>query len=336
MLFFTSTYKPKATFNWFNLPTLGDTKLLVTTITTHLIQHWLLLKVRLKALAKDSTDETQLLLMGRMLSEQIKNKTTIRMLSDVEFKVFSQWGDDGIIQWLVHNIDIPHKTFVEFGVENYQESNTRFLLLNNNWSGLVLDGSTYNIMQIKHANYFWKHQLLAKAAFIDADNINNLLANTGFDPNIGILHIDLDGNDYWIWRAISIISPIIVIIEYNSVFGRDRPITVPYHPTFNRTQAHYSNLYAGTSLAALEHLAKEKGYAFIGCNSAGNNAYFIRRDKLNTNVREISLEQGYVESNFRESRDEQGYMTYLSGMQRLKAITGLPVFNVISNQIELI
>jgi len=278
--------------------------------------------------------EHQLLMLGRLLSETVKSKKHIASLSEVEFKVFSQWGDDGIIQWLVNNLEFPNKTFVEFGVENYRESNTRFLMMNDNWSGLVMDGAESNVAQIINSEYFWKYTLSAKAVFIGTDNINRLLSSSGLDKEVGILHVDLDGNDYWIWKEINVISPILVILEYNSVFGIDRAITTPYDKAFFRTNAHYDNLYFGASLRALHQLSADKGYAFIGSNSAGNNAYFVRNDKLNDSVQEVSLESGYVLSMFRESRDRDGRLTYLTGRDRIEAIKGMPVYNIDTNQIE--
>lgn len=279
-------------------------------------------------------DERQLLIFGKLMAENVKYKKNITSISEVEFQVFSQFGDDGIIQWLINNLDIPNKTFIEFGVENYRESNTRFLMMNNNWSGFVMDGSESNVGQIINSEYFWKYSLLVKAVFIDTDNINSLLLSSGLDKEIGILHIDLDGNDYWVWKAINVVSPIIVILEYNSIFGIDRAITTPYDKAFFRTKAHYSNLYFGASLRALYELSAEKGYSFIGCNSAGNNAYFVRRDKLNDSVNEISLEIGYVLSMFRESRDAKGRLTYFAGFDRIEAIRGMPIYNININQIE--
>ena len=278
--------------------------------------------------------EQPLLMLGRLHAENIKSKSRISSLEEVEFKVFSQWGDDGIIQWLVNNTDIPNKTFIEFGVENYRESNTRFLMMNDNWAGLVMDGSEKNVTQIINSEYFWKYNLSTKAVFIDTDNINDLLLSSGLGKEIGILSIDLDGNDYWIWKKINAVSPVILILEFNSVFGVKRSITVPYDKTFTRTNAHFSNLYWGASIRALQKLSADKGYAFVGCSSAGNNAYFIRKDKLNNSVKEISLEDGYTPSQFRESRDENGNLTYLSSADRIKTISGLPVYNTDSNQIE--
>ncbi|HYC58504.1 MAG TPA: hypothetical protein VEK79_02970 [Thermoanaerobaculia bacterium] len=281
-----------------------------------------------------SAQERQLLMMGRLLSETVKAKQSIASLEEVEFRVFSQFGDDGIIQWLVNHVELPGRTFVEFGVEDYRESNTRFLMMNDNWSGLVMDGAESNVARIVGAEYFWRYDLTAKAAFIDKDNINDLLLKHAPGRELGLLHVDVDGNDYWIWNAIDAVSPVLVILEYNSVFGIDRAITVPYDKTFHRTAAHSSNLYFGASLRALHQLSERKGYAFIGCNSAGNNAYFVRRDRLNGTVRETSLERGYVLSKFRESRDGQGRLTYLAGRDRLEAVRGMPVFDVDSGRIE--
>jgi hypothetical protein len=283
---------------------------------------------------QQGTSEQQLLTAGKLLSDMVKSKQNISSFSEVEFKIFSQWGDDGIIQWLISRIEFSEKSFVEFGVEDYRESNTRFLMMNDNWSGLIMDGSKRHISKIVNSEYFWKYSLSAKKAFITVENINALLSESRLGPEIGILHIDLDGNDYWIWKEISAVNPILVILEYNSVFGKDRKITVPYSSNFSRTDAHSSNLYYGASLAALHSLSSEKGYAFLGCNSAGNNAYFVRTDKLNDSMREVSLEAGYVASKFRESRNGKGERTYKDGEERLKAIKGLPVYNIENDTIE--
>jgi hypothetical protein len=104
-------------------------------------------------------------------------------------------------------------------------------------------------------------------------------------------------------------------------------VTVPYNAEFRRSAAHYSNLYWGCSLAALERLARAKGYALVGSNSAGNNAFFIRRDCLNGQP-ELTAQQAYVESRFRESRDRDGHLNYLSGEARHRAIADLPVIDV--------
>ena len=278
--------------------------------------------------------EEQKLILGSLLSRQIMHEK-ITNISEAEFKIFSQWGDDGIIQWLIHNIGIQHKSFIEFGVEDYQESTTRFLMMNNNWSGYIIDGNERNIRHIKNSNYYWRFELEAKHAFVDRENIVNLIKQSSVANNVGLLHIDIDGNDYWVWEVLEI-RPEIVIVEYNSVFGNKRSITVPYRKDFDRTNAHCSNLYFGASLLALCHLAEKKGYSFIGCTSSGNNAYFVRNDRTNEVVKRVELEHGYVRSKARESRDEKGNLTFVTGEDRLQAIKGMPVTNVITGELEVL
>lgn len=285
-----------------------------------------------KSLARmQRPDELPSLSVGKLLSNQCRNKLQINTFEEIEFKIFSQFGDDGIIQWLTQQLEITNRNFIEFGVENYRESNTRFLMMNNNWSGLVIDGSQKNIDEIISSEYFWKFDITARCEFIDRDNINEFVSDFSKNREIDLLSIDLDGNDYWVWQAINTISPSIVIAEYNSVFGIDRAITVPYDKYFRRTEKHHSNLYWGASLRALNELAIKKGYSFVGCNSAGNNAYFVRSDKLNNAVKSCTLEDGYVCSNFRESRNKSGQLTYVTGENRAEQIRGLDVYDVVKN-----
>ncbi len=259
-----------------------------------------------------------------------KKASEVRSIQETEFRVFSQFGEDGIIQFLISNIPIPNKTFVEFGVEDYTESNTRFLLVNDNWSGLVIDGSQSNIDSIKNDSHYWRHELTPLSAFITRDNINSLIASR-FSGDLGLLSMDIDGNDYWIWEAINVVSPRIVVCEYNSLFGNKHRISIPYRDDFLRQKAHFSYLYFGASLGALCMLAEKRGYCFVGCNSAGNNAFFVRKDVIG-DLRVVSLEEGYVTSKFRESRDANDKMNFVSGADRLKLIESMSVFDFKTGQ----
>ena len=279
--------------------------------------------------AKEDNAATKLVI-GTALAKLAERATSMK---EAEFKLFSQFGDDGIIQYLISYVKPRVDTFVEFGVENYEEANTRFLLMNNNWKGLVIDGSLAFVDAIKKSTFYWRHSLKAVASFITAENINQLLADSGITGQIGLLSIDVDGNDYWIWKAITVVEADIVVIEYNSLFGSERSITIPYKPDFVREQHHYSFLYFGASLPALCGLAIEKGYAFVGCNQAGNNAYFVRNEKLN-GVPTVSVEEGYVYSRFRESRNQEGQMSFLDGAERSALLEGLPVINTKTNSEE--
>jgi len=249
-------------------------------------------------------------------------------LGAVEFRVFSQWGEDGIIQAIVNLIKPPVRTFIEFGVQNYCESNTRFLLINNNWSGLVLDGSPENVEYIRKDPIYWQYNLKAECAFITRENIDQLLSRAGLNGEVGLLSIDIDGNDYWVWRSIKSIRPAIVVTEYNARFGSERAVTVPYLPSFRRSEAHYSNIYYGASLQAMCLLGRSKGYALIGCNSAGNNAFFVRHDLLKSPLSEKTADEAFVRNQFREARQEDGALAPLTSSEELALLNSLPLVDV--------
>lgn len=261
--------------------------------------------------------------LGRIEARQTKGNENID-----EFKVFSQWGEDGIIQWLINNVKISRDIFIEFGVEDYSEANTRFLLVNNNWSGLVIDGSEDNVRSIKQSDLYWRYNLKAECAFITAENINDLFRENGIVGNIGILSIDIDGNDYWVWKAIDCVMPDIVICEYNHRFGMEKAVTTPYDPDFIRMKAHYSGIYYGASIAALTQLAEKKGYSLVAGNKAGNNVFFVRNDLLSENIRKKSIEDVFVHGKFRESRNPDGSLSYFDLDQEQETLEALPLVDV--------
>jgi hypothetical protein len=270
--------------------------------------------------------ERQTAMQALTLARHNRALSSLHDLSEVEFSAFSQWGEDGIIDWLVSRVpDIP-KTFIEFGVEDYQESNTRLLLQLRNWRGLVIDGSADHIGDIRSQDIYWRHGLTAKCAFIDRDNINRLLEDEGMVGPVGLLSVDIDGNDYWVWRSIEVVSPGIVVAEYNAVFGDIHPLTIPYRDDFQRTQAHHSNLYFGASLPALIQLGGQKGYTFVGTASTGCNAFFVRDDLAAKVTQALSNSWGYP-SYVREARDENGNLLFLDGAARAKQIAYLPLVN---------
>ena len=245
------------------------------------------------------------------------------------FRVFSQWDEDGIIQFLIHAVPIAQRKFVEFGVQTYVESNTRFLLRNDNWSGLILDGQQRYIDAIKADEISWQHDLTAVAAFITRENINELLSTHGMSGEIGLLSIDIDGNDCWVWEAIDVVQPAIVIVEYNAHFGPTRAVAVPYDPAFERRAAHHSCIYYGASLAALARVGGKKGYALVGCCGGGNNAFFVRHELLSaTGLRALSASEAFVAAKFREARDAAGRLTLLTPAQEVEMLRGLPVVDL--------
>jgi hypothetical protein len=287
-------------------------------------------------LLTDQLEQTKILAAQPVVRELrgLKNPIPLR---ESEFRVFSQFGDDGIIQYVIGRIHLPatEQRFIEFGVENYREANTRFLVLNDNWSGLVMDGSENYISNIRSEQIYWRNDLTALARFVTRENINSLIEEAGFGGRIGLLSIDVDGNDYWVWEAVTAVDPAIVIVEYNGIFGGSEAVTIPYQADFDRERAHYSYLYWGTSLLALCHLAAKKGYVWIGCNTAGNNAYFVRNE-YGSAFQLPALPGGFVAAKFREARDRNGQLAHIGQREGFELIKELPVWDVIANRMRLV
>ncbi len=269
---------------------------------------------------------------GIILSEMHRGKIS-SLLSDFEFKVFSQWGEDGIIQHLTQHLQISNRTFIEFGVEDFFESNCRFLLMKDNWKGFVIDGSAANIERLKSSYFFWRYPLQARASFITKDNVSELLDESGFSADVGILSIDVDGVDFHLLEQLRHWRPSILIVEYNSLFGATRQVTVPYDPGFQRSKAHWSNLYWGASLPAFVALQAKRGYALVGVNGVGSNAFFVRKDLLNPRVAEVALADCFRESTFREGRTEDGELTLQSAKASGSVIGELPLLDIESGRL---
>jgi hypothetical protein len=268
-----------------------------------------------------------LLLQGAQAALQLRGLSQISSLQDTEFKVFSQWGEDGIIEWLVSRLPAIPQSFVEFGVEDYTEANTRFLQMHRNWRGLVIDGSAQNIATIRARNNYWKYDLAALHTFVTRDNIDSLISDAGFGGEIGLLSVDIDGNDYWVWEAITSVNPWIVILEYNAVLGDLQPLTIPYDAEFGRMSAHHSGLYWGASAAAFESLATRKGYVLAGGNRAGNNLFYLRKDVM-APLLPLIADRRTRPSLYAEARDRAGELTLTRGAARRDLINDMPVTNI--------
>jgi hypothetical protein len=273
-----------------------------------------------------------LLLQGRIAAVQIGARDKIGHLGDVEFRVCSQWGEDGIIEWLCQRIPNISRSFIEFGVENFAEANARFLLENRGWRGLVMDGSATHMSSLRQDPLYWRYDLTAVAAFITAENINRLIAENGFAGDLGILSVDIDGNDYWVLEAIDCVDPAIIICEINGVFGDLKAFTVPYRPDFQRMDAHYSGQYFGCSLAAAKLLSRRKGYTFLGTNTNGVNAFFVRDDLAGPIVESLGEVRAWAPRH-RDSRDLRGELDFVRGLGRYELVADMPVVDISSGRL---
>jgi hypothetical protein len=269
--------------------------------------------------------EKSLVLSGEIRAAQIAATLPLQCLADAEFSVFSQWGEDGILTWLVDRLKPTSRTFVEFGVEDYRESNTRFLLISKNWSGLVIDGSDENIASIRTDDVAYKYNLQTVSAFITRENIQTLIAAASLGPRLGILSVDIDGNDYWVLEG-SGADADIVVVEYNDLFG-GRAVSIPYRADFSRRDAHPSGLYWGASLEAFRYLLEGRGYLLAGTNRAGTNAFFVHGEHR-------SLIGGALSSvvtfpcQMREARQMDGQLAYKTYGEARHLIDGLPLIDV--------
>jgi len=209
-----------------------------------------------------------------MLDKREKYKDDKR-LTKFGYKVFSQNDDDGIIAEILKRISIKKGYFVEFGVSDGLENNTLNLLIKG-WKGAWIEGGKENHEKIKEK--FKKPmedgRLKVKNSFITAENILNLFEELEVPREFELLSIDIDGNDYWIWKILSDYRPKIVIIEYNATFRPDTEWVMKYDPDFIWKGTNYF----GASLKSLEILGKDKGYNLVGCNFTGANAFFVREE----------------------------------------------------------
>jgi len=190
-------------------------------------------------------------------------------------KVYSQGDEDGIIAEIFRRIGGDSRVFVEFGVQTGIECNTLKLLLEG-WRGLWLEGDGDAVRRIHGTHKPWVEtdHLRVREAFVTAENIEALIVGGVQDRNVDLLSIDVDFNDYWIWKAIDGIRPRVVMIEYNPVWAPPVSVVVPYDPngSWNGTN------YFGASLEALVKLGRTKGYSIVGCSFTGANAFFVRDD----------------------------------------------------------
>ena len=285
-------------------------------------------------LAHHSLDrlDRSLLLQGRIASRQLLQLDRISTLADVEFRVSSQFGEDGIIEWLCQKLPGIQRSFVEFGVENFSEANTRFLVENRGWRGLVLDGNEDYMRGLREQSLYWRYDLTAVSAFITAENINGLIRDHGFAGSVGILSVDIDGNDYWVLEAIDCVNPAIIICEVNGVFGDVRAITVPYRADFQRFEGHYSGQYFGCSVQAVRLLCERKGYRFLGTSSNGVNAFFVRND-LAGPVLDCLGEARAWAPRHRDSRNLDGQLDFVRGESRRDLVADLPVVDLATGKL---
>lgn len=224
------------------------------------------------------------------LKQQSSNSSG-KKISEFGYRLYSQNDEDGILPFIFSKISNCKKSFVEFGIGDGRECNTANLSLNYGWKGLLMDcdrdcislAQTYYKRKLK-GNYL--NVEIAKHK-VNRDNINSILLSHNVSGEIGLLSIDIDGNDYYVWENIDVINPQVVVIEYNGVYGSELAIVSKYDPEFERYKKHPSGKYFGASLHALVKLAKRKGYILVYNNEI--NAFFVREDVAKSKIPESHI-----------------------------------------------
>lgn len=223
-------------------------------------------------------DKVSQLLLSIKYRELLYNKMPLPEIADVGFRVFSQNDEDGILLYIFSLIGTVNKKVVEVCAADGIQCNSANLIINHGWTGLLFEGDEEAVKKGRafYANCKDTHIFPPQFvhAWIDAECINTLISSHGFKNEIDLLIVDMDGVDYWIWKAIDCIKPRVVIVEYQDIWGAERSVTVPYRRDFNRFDIHED--YFGASLPAFVKLGREKGYRLVGCNRYGFNAFFVR------------------------------------------------------------
>jgi len=196
-------------------------------------------------------------------------------INGYEWKSYSQNGEDGILGEIFRRIGTTGPYFVEFGVEDGLECNTAFLARRKSWHGIMIEGDPEKHRRLND-NYRALPGVRREHAFITRDNIDDIFRRCGVPLEFDLLSIDIDGNDYWVWEALAAFRPRVVVIEYNGT----RPPPERWVMRYNPEHRWKEDGYMGASLASLETLGARLGYALVGTDEKGVNAFFLRNDVL--------------------------------------------------------
>ena len=259
-------------------------------------------------------------------------------LWDVELQVFSQWGEDGILDFLCDSLGIAKPSVIEIGAGDFSECNSRFLAVNRAASVVAIDARDDLEDGVMRSGLAWRTSVHALHRWMTPRNAPDVFSEAVsllHVANPDVLSLDIDGVDYWVAEALDLSGVNIVVVEYNPLFGHRRAVTVPSAEHFNRSAEHFSWLYYGASLRAWVHLLGKYDLEFVGSNRAGNNAFFVPRNRRSeipvTPVDHEQLDR-YVQWNVRESRDERGRLSYLSGINRVRVMESMWVVDVINGE----
>jgi len=234
-----------------------------------------------------------------------KNQNLLPKFEDTGFRVYSQNDEDGLLLYIFSIIGTTNKTCVDIAFGSPYGANTTNLICNWGWHGLLIEGNDVENSEIffkSHPDTMIFPPTLRKA-WITAENVNQVLGESGIIGEIDLLSLDLDGQDYWILKSIDAISPKVIVLEYLDFLGTEKALTVPYKPDFNRFDFHPD--FFGASLPAFVKLCREKGYRLVGVNRYGFNAFFVKNGIEEDSLPEISAAQSFRHPKAKSSMEDR-------------------------------
>jgi hypothetical protein len=237
---------------------------------------------------------------------ELARRNELPPIEETGFRVFSQFEEDGKLLFIFSVLGMKNKCFVEIGSDDGVNSNSANLYFNFGWYGLFIDGNPKSIKRGQRFFSKYPHPWFFKPKFVCSmvtrENVNQLIEEAGISGPVGLLSIDIDGNDYWVWDSITVIDPEVVIIETHNEFGL-KNIVVPYDPDYFYPGKH--QVYHGASPVAMARLANKKGYRLVGANELGFNFIFVKRGLAEKEIPEVT-----VESVLKHPSVEEGYKKF--------------------------
>lgn len=201
-----------------------------------------------------------------------------------EFSGFSQNGEDGIIDILISMLKEKNRYFIEIGSSDGLENNTAWLSMVRKFNGLMIEGSLHSHIRSTRVAARCNIGVECVNMFVSRENVQNLkLRAIHWDPDV--LSLDIDGNDYYIAKKLMDAGcrPKIFVVEYNSVYGPERSLTIKYAENFVSAEAHRTQLYYGVSIMGWRNLLSRHGYKFVTVDQNGVNAFFVNPEHFDDN-----------------------------------------------------
>jgi FkbM family methyltransferase len=190
------------------------------------------------------------------------------------FRLHSQNEEDGVLLALLEAAGVGPRRFVEIGCGD-NGGNSGMLAGELGFDGLMVDGAESNVaacrLQFPRAT--------VEQAWIERETVDELVTSRGFGGELDLLSVDIDGNDLYVWDALTSVQPRIAIAEYNSLMGPDSSVTIGYDPDFVLRQVEGADGgYFGASLTALTRSMAKRGMRLVTTDFRGVNAFFLRED----------------------------------------------------------